>query len=291
MAQVGVKCARGLIKHSECRACALKPDHPCAYPADVLERIREENDTEPSQSEFSPTRLLGCPRQSVLLENEDWYVDVDGRWPLLRGTIMHAGMDAVRGTESYPGAIKVIREFRFTVPIDTKHGTKSFTGKPDGIFILLMDMDSETVHVRIVDYKTKGDVDHELVAAKPEHVLQINLYAYLTVKCLPEALGKPDLKVVVDELEIFYAGFNKPRRFTSRAALTARGKRYLKPLRYDTLELQPITRYSMAAMERWIRRKVEEKLDARNVLPPILQGDAAWLCDWCPIKERCYDIG
>lgn len=291
MRQVGVKCVRGLISHSECRVCAQKPDHPCAYPPDVLERMRQENDKEPGTDVFSPTRLVACDRQSVLMLSEDYYVDVEGQWPLIRGTLLHEGMESVKGNASYPGALAVIREFRFHLPVTTKYGTFEFTGKPDGIVILVLEQDTETAHIKIIDYKTKANVDHLLVAAKPEHQLQINLYAYLAIKCLPEALGKPDLQVVVDELEIFYAGYNKPRRFTSAATLQTKGKRLLKPVRYETLELQPIIRYSMKAMEAWVTRKIEAKIRAREVLPPILEGDAAWICDYCPVRERCYEIG
>jgi hypothetical protein len=289
--QVGVKCTRGFILHQDCRACSQKPNHPCPYPPDVLERMREENETEPSMDAFSPTRLTDCDRKQALMLQNEWYVDVESQWPLIRGTLLHAGMESAKGNASYPGALGVIREFRFSTKIKTKYGEYDFTGKPDNIVILNLAQTEEEIHIKIVDYKTKGNVDYHLDSAMPEHQLQVNLYGYLATKCLPESLGKPDLKVVVDELEIFYAGYNKPRRFTSAGPLIAKGKRLTKPIRYEELELKPVVRYSMDAMERWITRKIEAKIRSREELPPILEGDAAWVCEYCQVREICYARG
>ena len=308
--QLGVKCPRGTISWDECLLhCAHDPLHPCDYTADILDLMRvdyEDPDREPGVESFTPTRLLGCPRQPVLMSGADYYVDVEQAYPATRGNMVHALMEKAR----YPGAIKVIREHRFATSIMTKYGPQPFTAKPDLIVVqdivagesikgknlpTLQEIKDSypTIHIKIVDYKSTADIGHDMLSAKLEHQLQVNMYAWVVFWCLPEFMEMPNANVVIDSVEIVYCSMKKIRRFTSAGERTTKGKRLsVRPLKYDTLTLEPIKLWKTASIGKYVARRVETYLDAKEVeMPDMLEGDDAWLCNYCPVANYCREVG
>lgn len=302
MAQLGVKCPRGFISWTECLGvCAHDPLRPCDYTADLLNMMNPGNSEEPDDTAFSPTRLLGCARQRVLVGEHDYYVDVDQAYPATRGNMVHALMEAAQ----YPGAVHVIREERFRVQIETPYGVQDFSAKPDLIVVKDIvpddspdfyenDADVPTVaYVKIIDYKSIVKVDNSLDEPKLEHQLQVNMYAWLVTQCLPLYLGIPNLRVEVDELEILYCSMDGKRRFTSAGSRVIPTKRRINGrMEESTIELQPIRRWKLDATGRYIQAKIIERLEAQHVkLPDILEGEQAWLCRYCPVYDVCHQIG
>lgn len=289
MTQLGVSCPRGCIPWSECLgSCVHNPDHPCDWTADMLSLLRQEDSDQPSSDAFTPTRLLGCSRQQVLLSEHDHYTDINQSWPLVRGNMVHALMESA----SYPGAVGVVREQRFQVEIETPYGPQLFSAKPD--LIVLKEFISDSgfkFKVKIVDYKSTGKIDNQLDEPKIAHQLQVNMYAWIVTQCLSSYLETPS-EIDVDELEIVYADFSSVRRFTSAGSREVPCRRKVKgKLVDDILELAPIRRWSMDAIGRYIQAKIVEKLEARAKLPDILEGDDAWICRYCPVRDICYEIG
>jgi hypothetical protein len=284
--QIGVSCPRGQILHSECRQCALNPLHPCQYGPDTLEKMRTDYtnpDREPDQSAFTPSRLLSCPRQAVLMQDHDYYVDVDHAYPLTRGNMVHALMESAR----YPGVVETLREHRFKTTIDTCYGPQKFSGKCD--LVIIKEIDETGLHVNIVDYKTTSKIGHDKVRAEDEHIWQVNMYAWLVTKVLPDIWTEPGVPVTVDGLEIEYFAMEKSRRFTSAGPLQARGKRLNKG-QYETLTLAPIPMYPLDLVERAIRRRIEQRIHAKEELPPILPEEERWRCLRCPVFDTCYSL-
>ena len=283
--QIGVSCVRGQILHADCRKCSLNPLHPCQYGPDVLEQMRADYlnpDREPNASDFTPTRLLSCSRQAQLQGTTDYYIDIDHAYPLTRGNMVHALMERSR----YPGAVRTIREQRLRTTIDTPYGPQTFSGKCDLIIVKQLD-DTEVYHVDIVDYKTKSKIGHDLVRADEEHIAQINMYAWLVTRVLPEMLGLP---VIVDCVEIEYFAMEKSRRFTSSGPLYAKGKRIVgsRPWQYETLELSAIPLYPLALVESAIKNRIEKRLAPE--LAPILPDEQRWKCDRCPVRDLCFTL-
>lgn len=292
--QLGVKCPRGLVDWDDClSSCAPNPLHPCQYTPDILNQMRvdyTDPDREPGVESFTPTRILGCARQPVIMGDADYYVDVDHQWPLVRGNMVHALMERA----TYPGAVAVIREQRMSTTVWTGQGPQPFTGKPD--LIVVKSIAPDGMHIKVVDYKSTGEIGHDLIAAKADHQLQVNMYAWLASECVPGSLeGIPahlGMPVVVDEVEIVYASMKKIRRFTSAGPLTTTGKMKTRnPRSYERLDLEPIKLYDMRRVGRFIKAGIEARLDAKEELPDILDGDAAWICEYCPVKELCFQIG
>jgi hypothetical protein len=290
MAQLGVYCPRGTIGWEECLgSCAHNPLRPCDYSADMLNLMRRDysdDDAEPGVESFTPTRLLGCVRQPVIMGESDYYVDVEQAYPATRGNMIHALMEKA----TYPGALTVVREHRFHQTIMTKHGPQPFTGKTD--LVVVKSVRDGVIKVKIEDYKSIGEIGHDMLEAKQNHQLQINMYAWLVSKELPELLDLPTYRVDVDELEIIYVSMKKKRRFTSAGELRRRGKRLtVKPLTYETITLKALPLWGLNQTGKYIRSKIEERLEAEVKLPDILEGDDAWLCNYCPIFDVCHQIG
>lgn len=302
MAQLGVKCPRGLISWDECLgSCAHDPLRPCDYTADMLWQMRADNNDEPGDGAFSPSRLLGCARQAALIGERDYYVDVQQAYPSTRGNMVHALMEKC----AYPGALYAIREHRFHCQIETKYGLAPFSAKPDLIVVKdiepadspdCYEKDEDVpviITVKILDYKSTVNVDNRLSEAKLEHQLQVNMYAWIVTQCLPMALGLDNAQVVVDELEIEYCTMADKRRFTSAGSREVPCRRKVNGKLVDsTLKLEPIKLWDMAKVGRYIQAKITERLDAQNVrLPDILEGEQAWLCRYCPIYDFCHNLG
>jgi hypothetical protein len=241
--------------------------------------------------------LLGCDRRDVLQGmGEEYYVDVEGMWPALRGTMIHSTMDR----REYPGADPMIREVRFSTQVQTAYGPVTFTGKPDAIVVQIVE---GVAYCKIIDYKSTNEIGHKTVAAD-EHIMQINMYAWLVGRCLLAYLG--DLRravesVLVEELEIVYGDMRKTRRFTSSGTLEARGKMLterdahgkihrVKPPQYERLVLAPIPLLSSAQVEAWVVGRIEDRIRAKDILPPVLPPEREWMCLNCPVREACQRI-
>lgn len=291
--QVGVSCIRGRISHQDCRTCAQDPLHPCMLPPDLLELMRVDYgdpDREPDPDAFTPSRLQGCLRASVLHGTNDWYVDVKHAYPMTRGHMVHALMERA----DYPGVVATLREQRLTTVVDTKYGPQRFTGKPDVVVITSVERGDQpefTYHAKVIDYKSKNEIGHDLTQAQREHEVQVNLYAWLVGKSLlPYVTQEADARsvVVVDEVEIVYCDMKKVRRFTSAGPLLTEGKMLTRrPPTYAPLSLAPLDLKDPEWCEHYVKRRIEWMIAAKGNLPPVLGPDDAWKCPRCPVREAC----
>jgi hypothetical protein len=293
---IGVKCPRGLIKHEDCRACALTTTRPCHLTPDILEKLRTtERDLPPRM--YTPTMLLGCDRHYALsVDSQNHYTDIENAWPMLRGSMVHSLME--NEATNYPGAELAIREVRLSTPISTAYGTFQFAGKPD--LVVIRDISQDKVaSVDIIDYKSTGEIKHDKIAASPEHQMQVNMYAWLVQKELPAYLADdrtwpigiaPYLveHVEINSLQILYADMKKTRLFISDQTRTDKGKLINRsPREHETLTLEPIHLLEADEIEQWIKMRIEDMERAQEVLPPVLPEESRWMCLHCQVKEAC----
>lgn len=346
----GVSCVRGRVDMYEHLRCMVEePGPPCGLEPSILQIItRPAIERMQEDVTFSPSSLSACHRQDALKTEKDWYLDVRQGWKMTRGTIIHEGM----GHEpAYPGVLGVVREKRMAAQINTKYGTHTFKGKPDLVVLnsiekltgpveyldengkLRLSGASETktvLKIKIVDYKTKSEVGHDLVMADDRYVYQVNEYGWLAAQYLPHWLnlyqlpsdpeypGSNDYRehlflndgvslphidsVVVEELSIVYMDMKQTRTFTSRSTLEARGKmlsdkidgRWVrrKPAEYETLDLMPIHLFRPKYTESLIRQGIETQIESRTSLAgPLTGDDASLMCRSCPVRQACYVIG
>src|SRR5260221_1166138 len=201
----GVKCIRGYIEmdeHMRCQAQEAGP--PCLISPTILQKIVQPNQERIDAGViFSPSSIASCHRQSVLSKDNDYYVDVRQGYKATRGTIFHQGLSK---EPAYPGTLGVVRELRMKASINTRYGEQVFHGQPDEVVLLgvteqkilapneqqVVGWTGETrniLHVKLVDYKTKSEVGHDLISSDPRNVHQINEYAWLVTKFLPDYLN------------------------------------------------------------------------------------------------------
>lgn len=279
--ELGVKCSRGFILHEDCRKCALHPLHPCGYPPDLLEMMRNGSSGEPGMDAYTPSRLLNqCERQRILCGKHDYYIPVDAQWPRIRGTMVHSLFEK-GGT--YPGILTSFREVRLECRLSLG-GSKEvlFTGKAD--FIGVVHQDGDEVHVKVVDYKTTNYISAKLLDLSQDtkgrqYIMQVNMYAWLVRRALPEAL-KRAVTVIVDELEIVFFDMKRVVRFTTAGDISYGGRTY-----------RAIPFLEDAQVEAWIRQRILEKQQADRELPDVLEGyPDHWACQRCPVFNLCKEI-
>jgi hypothetical protein len=143
-----------------------------------------------------------------------------------------------------------------------------------------------------VDYKTKK-IEHALTEPDRKHQMQLNIYAWLVENTLLD-LGVKELegveRVRVDTLELVYVDMMKVRRFTSAGEMEAKGIKRRGAAEAEMIRLSPICLLEMKTVEGWIRGRIEDKIRAKEVLPPRLEGDEARFCTYCPMYEQCYAL-
>lgn len=297
---IGVKCPRGLVKHEDCRQCALTVSRPCHLTPDILETMRDSERDLPERT-YTPTMLLGCDRQHILQagrnsNNEGYYLDIENAWPLLRGSMVHALME--NEATAYPGVLLPIREVRLSTTVSTAYGTFQFAGKPDVVVILDISQD-KVAYVDIIDYKSTNEIKHEKLAASPEHQMQVNMYAWLVHRELPAYLAdennwpvgiSPYLvdRVEINSLQILYADMKRTRLFISDETRKDKGKLINRnPREHETLTLEPIHRLEADEIEQWVKMRIEDMERGKEGLPQMLPEDSRWMCVRCQVKDAC----
>lgn len=244
---IGVHCIRGNIsmeEHLRCQRDELGP--PCGIAPTILAgMLRAKADR--SGVVFSPSSIQDCQRRHSLQQDHEWYVDVQSRYQMYRGDLFHAGL---REEPAPPGTLGVVRELRMHSPIKTSRGVQMFSGQADEVTMLYIQ--NGTLHVKVVDWKSKNDIPHSMLEADRDHIYQINEYRLLVERELLKYLqgwmeDEPAhldarlylnlptdidelltmhgvFEVVVDEMAVVYLSSSKTRTFSSETFLWTRGK-------------------------------------------------------------------
>ncbi len=273
----------------ECNTCVSLPMHPCPFHGKILAALWGDGENKPSALALSPTRMQGCMRARYLeAHGAERILDPYRAWNALRGTMAHAMLEMIDNPA--PGVLREVKEMRFETTLQTRYGPKKLVGQPDLIEVLFEN--DEKLVVKVTDWKSIKEIAHDFLDAKEAHQKQVNMYAYLLAKALPDALGQPGLEVVVDELEIVYFDMAKVRRFTSKTELADRGA-ILSPRsaeRYRVLHLGSLVLKSVAEMETHITEWMETAIEAEIELAPIRTGQEAALCNYCAYKRACFAL-
>ena len=289
--RIGLKCEMGQVTDDFCRTCRQDPLHPCGIPAPKLALLTGEgmpdNDDVTGLS-YTPSRLLGCFRQGVLERDNDYYLDVHNQKASMRGTVIHAGMDAL----GWPGE-RVVSEKRIKVPIRVKGVEESieFTAKPDSIVIVDTDWTDwqknggPILIVDIWDWKTREFKPGELLEADVKHRQQVWMYAWAVSKTPEQWYGTPAV-VNIRSVNIAYMSNNNDRIFSSLGPGKALIRRQ-RPSRMEEVELAAIPTVLLPDIERFIINRIMRKQRALTVLAAPLEGEDAKWCYRCPVAAPC----
>lgn len=190
----GVICCRTgePSRFDSCVNCAkYGSPEPCKHPFPVITAMRDNKSArESSLGTISTTELLGCHRFQTLAEGHDYYEDPEDFKARFKGTLVHAGLDAITDPEE-----DAINEVRFFKDIDIDGTTYTISGTPD---VILPEFRSGDGKGRIIDGKSAGRRKlHQDMEASDDHVRQVNIYRWLLWNGYRKELGERD--VVVDE--------------------------------------------------------------------------------------------
>lgn len=300
--QLGVRCEYyGKVSHSYCRECSLKPLHPCGFPANLLEKMRSNEDFE--RTEFTPSTLLECDRRTVLYTSRDHWMDPQHEWWLHRGHDIHHYLEQLDFPEG--SVVATVREKRLKTTVETKYGTQLISGKMDLVVVKSIDEvpvnafnTLRTARCKIVDYKTKK-VEHSLLKPDRKHQMQLNIYAWLVENTLLD-LDIPQLagvdRVLVDEIELVYVDMGKCRRFSSDGEMVVNGIKHKGAREAEKITLAQINLLDMQTVEDWVINRIEQKIEAKTTLPSkedalYQSGNDASFCFFCSMREACESAG
>ena len=133
----------------------------CHFPTFAL-KIMRDNDRKRVGAGYSATTLLNCPRAVALLEQYDYYEDLESGWNKIRGELIHMAYEA---EPDIPQGVIKEQRLRKTVLVD---GVPiNVTGKADEI---------DVINASIIDLKFTGVIPEQ---DKVDHIAQYNIYAWL----------------------------------------------------------------------------------------------------------------
>lgn len=306
MGLVGVSCSRGYISLADHYQCMQQPDHPCEFTTDVLDQMTGPNEERVASGvKFSPSSMLGCRRQAILTRDHDWYLNVSGAWAMQRGHIVHGYAEKFKPPR---GSIGAVREVRLRSMVQTSKGFEWFAGKMDAIIftkletiplsvdeVVDLNVVAKTVlHVKIIDYKSKGDIGHgpdthltnkrlepTQAAAQRDHQQQINLYAWLVRNELANWLNaryRPE--------DPNFLGWNEYAKLNTTVQDVEHVIPWIDEVVVDELEIQYVDfakarRFTSAAtLHTRGRRMPDHKTYERLELLPIFRSSHDYLTRW-----------
>lgn len=159
----GVICGHDgkLRSFDECICGHQTRERSCHFPTFALKLMRD-HDRKRGNAGYSATMLLACPRAIALLENFDYYEDLESGWNKLRGELLHAVAEA---EPDIPEGIIKERRVRKTVLVEGEEIV--ITGQVDEL---------DKPYQGVIDYKFTGSIPEK---PKKDHVAQFNIYAWL----------------------------------------------------------------------------------------------------------------
>jgi hypothetical protein len=252
---------------------------------------------------ISPSALKGCTRKLVLERTTDYYAEPKKLYYAVRGSLIHGFLEDI----DLPDVSTEKRLYkRFTV------GGRELvlSGQIDYY---------DGAEKAIEDYKTASDkVFYTLFneGAKPEHILQTNVYRMLCDGGHLGSLEGPQVFWPVDRIEIHYVLMNQvitTGRVHSEMVNSYRSPNNGKKYKLETsrkvvgythrktptweikIDIPPVPLMSEADVLAHVTGAGIKTLagfehKAAGIMPPgvLYDGDKAWECGYCDVQATCY---
>lgn len=290
-------------RENEFEHCLYRCEDRC-MPKAMLAKFAEKHASDVHRGDMiTPSGLKGCTRKLVLERTTDYYDEPPKLYYAVRGALIHGFLENT-------GLNNVQTEVRLYKKIKIGGVEFELSGQID-----YYDIAEEAIE----DYKTTSDKGTWFLfneGAKPEHVLQTNLYRFL---CDGGHLGSLDGPIVtwpVRKITIHYCFMNQVAS-TGRTHIEAvnsyrspnNGKKYkLEQRRHvvgHTHRGTPIWHIELAipAVPLMSEAEITEHLSKDGVktvegfalrksggIPPgvLYDSNAAWQCDYCGVRNTCH---
>lgn len=211
-------------------------------------RVMTDNMEERSPFVLSPSSATDCPRRRFLKVEFPYYLKLKAVWRMGRGTAVHTWLES---------ADHGITENRLFSRIMIGETAVDISGKPDHYHDGMVTDYKTTDSLEYYDFETKKK--KRMPPAKPEHIVQVNLYAHLL-----EENGYP-----VSAAQIWYVTTNKDTTFR------------IVPVPVWTSK----ERYAMLQELATPIARVKET----GYLPDPYPEDY-WLCQYCEVRDICRQL-
>lgn len=203
---------------------------------------------------ISVTQLLGCPRKVYLEGTTDYFVAPADNYAAFRGMIVHSVLEeTAEGAES---ETRVEREYRGVV----------ISGQPDNLRVVGLNN-----RKLLRDWKSVARLP-QYDNAYSHHQEQVNLYRWL--------LG---LDWRLTDLEVVYLSMEGVKVIPLKRGGTNRYGRAIPNQIWTDEEVESFLDNKLMVLA--AQRKYESPVAYHNV--PV---DDLWQCDFCPVRNRCYEM-
>jgi hypothetical protein len=284
--------------------CLTKCAQRC-MPKAVLVKLRDNNVHNVHQGDMiTPSALKGCTRKLVLERTEGYYEEPEKLYYAVRGALIHGFLEN-HGLNNVQTEVRLFKEL-------VVNGKKIIiSGQID-----YYDGDEESIE----DYKTMSDKGTFFLfkeGAKPEHVLQTNVYRWLCDGGRIGSLDGPQVFWPVKRIVIHMlfmnrvvstgtthiersTGFKEPNFGKKYDLETWRGKVGENAKGVPVWEIHiPIPEVKLMP-EKDVLAYIQmgaavldngfQTVGTKTLPPGVLYNkNEAWSCDYCGVRDRCHE--
>lgn len=254
MAQIGWLSDSGIPFHFEDALAISEAEGSWnGFPHEVLTLMAQQVSKERPDG-ISVTQLLGCPRKVFLEKTNDWFSRPQDNWPATRGTLVHSLLEQTGGS-SAEVEVRYEKEYKGVV----------ISGQPDSVRTL-----GSGKRRLLRDWKSTNKLPY-YDNAYSSHKLQTNIYRWLL-----------DLDPRFTEIEIVYISMDGVKAIPLKKGGTTRYGRQI--------ENQIMTDEEVEAYldDRLLTLDAQNKA-GRPVAYHNVAEDDLWNCQFCPVKDVCYN--
>lgn len=207
---------------------------------------------------ISVTQLLGCPRKVYIEGTTDYAVPPQDNYAAFRGMVVHAVLeDAGEGAESETRVERVYRDV-------------TISGQPDNLRLVEV-RNGNSKRTLLRDWKSVNKLPM-YDNAYSHHQEQVNLYRWL--------LG---LDWRLTDLELVYLAMDGVKVIPLKRGGTNRFGRAIPMQIWTDEEVEAFLDKRLMVLA--AQRKFNSPVAYHNV-----DADDLWACDFCPVRERCYQL-
>jgi len=204
---------------------------------------------------ISVTQLLGCPRKVFLEKTTEFYEAPLSNWPAMRGTLVHAILEGQSGD----GATV---EERY----EKQHRGVTISGQPDSVRAV-----GKGKKRLLRDWKSTNKLP-QYDSAYSSHKLQVNIYRWLL-----------DLDPRLTEIEVVYISMDGVKAIALKRGGTTK---YGRVIADEVMTDEQVEDY----LDKRLFVLDAQNKQGKPVAYHNVDEEDLWNCNFCPIKNLCYNL-
>lgn len=245
----------------------------CQFPPALLAQMKDQENHRKDAGR-SATGILACPRQHILMRENEYAESPNTYYPLFQGEAVHTIMEKYGSFDGW------ITEKRYGRVIEVDGVEYEITGKPDAFSpAMQLIRDYKTTSALIDCTKKKFPQQFCLERAIEKHEDQVNIYSWILYDGFDVVTGER-VAYDIEHGELYY--LNKGVKnlrvpiWTTGVQDTFVRERLVPLVAYDRSGVLP------PVLPDTITVKINKKTGVKTV-----EQKRNWSCDWCPVRELC----